>query len=591
MEVKTQIKLAILELGTETQAIQTLIALKAVLKAFPHVEIDAVVSAEAYDYFAASPFIGNVYKFDSSKLTSKIEMVCTLEGALEKPYTVVFNCSDTAISSHVSVLIPGTLKLGYGRKLDGNIALLDAWTGYQHALKSIDAGVPIHRIDVLATQLLTCLQLHFCDPAEGSDTPVSSKGFFVTKPDGPMDLPHWHTQSRKWIAFELDEHSFSSTLDEAAVAKSCVALLKANSELSIIILGKTPSGLYENLFMTEMDREILDEGIEFKRRAKDSIFYFSKHFTFQRRVRILQRLSLLISSSEKSLALASALGVRSVYVTDTSKDLSSYGAYGNGHYVSYAKTPETLAAHLLYLQQEWRHRGQLHFDEFFEATQPEFIKQAQLKPLLKSRILGSKDGGGVIYENAGQVPYQNLSWVSSFHAMMARELLCGWMPDLSVLLARIPPYEVRPQELRDCLETTQVLNQILASGLTISKQLHRTCTSLKSENLMTLDDIQNVQSHGRELKKIEDLLHRAAQTRPELGIFSSYYKVFFNELDGHRLSSLALGSIEIFETLLRLTALFQTYIESLLDHKRATLVPQRAKILRLERSLKADKSV
>jgi|GEM_PF-6243758 len=591
MEVKTPIRLAILELGGEAEASQTLISLKAVLKAFPNLEIEAVVSKSGYELFSSAPFIQKVYLFDTLTIDSKLDAVTELESVLERPYKVVFNCSVSETSSYLTTLIPGTLKLGYGRHLDGTLAIYDAWTAYTHALCQASLKQGIHRIDILATQLLTCLQLHFQDPVENSELPVSTKSFFQTKPDGPMELPNWHTMSHKWIAIELDEHSFSSALDEATVALACLELLKSSRELSVIVLGKTPSGLNEAIFMSEIERFSKSDSQEFKKSLKTRLFYFSKHFSFQRRIRLVQRLSILITSHPGSLALASALGVRTLHVADSQVVLAQCGAYGNGHYVTEANTPDALVAHLLYLQQEWRHRGLLHFNEFFSSTRPELVKPAHSKRLLKSRILPAKEGGGVLYETVGQEPFQTSSVISIFHSVLARDWLCSWVPDLTKTLASIPSHEVQPQLIRDCLDSAQVLSQILSSGLGISQQLHSTVSQLKSENVMSMLDIERVQGFAKELRKIEELIHRACSIRPELAIFSSYYSIFFNELESHKLKPLAEGSIEIFETLIRGVSLFQSFFETLLSHKRATLVPTRAKILRFDRGSKRERGL
>lgn len=591
MEVKTPIRLAVLELGDQAAVVQTLIALKATLKLFPRLEIDLITKPEHHELAHTVSFLKQIHYFDVKKIESKLDAVTQLEGILETPpYSVVFNTSETLVSSHLVPLIPGTLKLGIGRNLDGSICLQDGWTAFQYALKQSEATLPVHRIDVLATQLLTCLQLNFEDPAPGVETAISSKNFFSTAPDGPVEIPNWHDLRHKWIAFEMDALPFDSVLDEDAVASSCLEILKTQEDTSILIFGKTPSGLHESFFRNALTKISGNESKSLREKLQKNIFYFSKHFKFTRKIRLLSRMQLLITSDPYSASLASALGLRCLVLSSAreSSDEKIYSSapYGNGHYLTYAKTAQTLSAHLIYLLQEWRHQGLLTFDEFFSDDGQAKSQSAQEQPLFKSRILPPSMGGGVVYERAGHAPHRYQSWIQAFYNLLARDWLCGWTPPLEETLKALAPHEVRPTQLRETLESSFVLLQVLGSGLSLSRQLLNTCKSLRSEHIMTIEEIERIQIYGRDLRKIEELLKRVTHTKPELRIFSSLYDVLFNDLDSHRLSHLAQGSLEIFEMLIRGVEFYQNLAQNTLDQTRANLVPQRAKILRLERSPK-----
>jgi hypothetical protein len=167
----------------------------------------------------------------------------------------------------------------------------------------------------------------------------------------------------------------------------------------------------------------------------------------------------------------------------------------------------------------------------------------------RSRIRGSNDGGGVVYEPLIERPLSVDGWLGMVNGHIARAWYCGWVPPVGGELKRemISPQLI--QRLRELNESTQVLAKICEQAGRSAKDLKDRSSRLRSDKVMGLKDREELRTLGRKLLDLDGLVDRMGRAQPALSGFAQMSKVLMHNLKGDHLADLGQESANCYRQL------------------------------------------
>jgi ADP-heptose:LPS heptosyltransferase len=567
------IRCLVIQLTRLGDTLQSLMALRAAKQLYPQLEIHFV----ARERFAAAakrtPWIESVITLPTDQLLGPVlrgereekqalgDLARWAAPLVERPWDLVVNWSYSESSSFLAALVPARVKLGYTRnRSDMQLASTDGWSHYIQAIVQGGIHQNIHLTDVLTTQLLTALQIHHGDPANEGNAPVTSKSFFQLE-IGAHDLS-WGDFTRKWIGIQLGAGSAAKTWPAASWARFARKILKNHPECSIVLLGGPEDAERSREFFRELD---------LRGRDARNVISLVGETDFDLWASVVGRCAWIVAGDTAAVHLASVLGTRVLNVSIGPVRWSETGPYGNGHYVISSHKPcagcearshevhshscradvtaEAVYAAWSYAASEWAHRRQTGIAEHFRAIGAESVLDADSIRVHRSRIRGSNDGGGVVYEPLIERPLSIETWLGMVNGHIARSWYCGWVPAVGTELKREMISPPLIQRLRELGEATQVLAKICEQAGRSAKELKERSSRLRSDKIMGLGERDELRALGRKLLDLDSLVDRMGKAQPPLAGFSQMSKVLMHNLKGEHLADLGAESASCYRQL------------------------------------------
>jgi ADP-heptose:LPS heptosyltransferase len=544
------IRLVVVQLARLGDTIQSLMALRAAQQLYPELEITFV----AHESFAAAaercPWIHRVVPFPTQEFVKPMlsgrrgaralvpDIAGWVEPLVERTHDIVLNWTFSDASSFLSRIIPARIRLGYSRKRDGELAIQDGWSHYVHSVVQSDTTQSIHLTDILTTQLLTALQVHFGEPQEdaGAKT-VTSKSFFEIR-RSPFVCDGWNHPGLRWLAIQLGASQEGKTWPVEDWAKLASMVLRRHDDVRIIVLGGKTEKKLEEAFFESL------RAIERKEGRASSLFEKRIHSkvgktTFDGWAQILGDAQWVVSADTAAIHLASVLGTRVLNVSVGAVRFRETGPYGNGHYVVRGEglSAEAVYAAWTYAATEWQHRRELPLAEHFAnlGSSGELAKA----DVLRSKIRPADAGGGIHYESLRPQPITLENWCSQVLGHIAREWYCGWVPPVGQDLERSEVHPDLIQGLRKLSEGVEVLDKIYLEAVRSAEELQRVTKSMKSEAIMKLSDRQRIHDLGKKLEELEGLSERVGGAQEPLQPIHRLSKVLMHNLTGKKVAEVA----------------------------------------------------
>lgn len=569
------IRCLVIQLTRLGDTLQSLMALRAAKQLYPQLEIHFVAREKFAAAAKRTPWIESVVTLPTDQLLGPVlrgekeekqamgDLARWASPLLDKPWDIVINWSYSEPSSFLTALVPARVKLGFTRnRKDMSFASADGWSHYIQAI--VQGGVPqnIHLTDVLTTQLLTALQIHWGDPANEGNAPVTSKSFFQLE-IGERDLS-WGDFSRKWIGIQLGAGADSKTWPASNWARLARMILKRHPECSLVLLGGKEDAERAKQFMKELKDELGLSG-----RDQRNVLSLVGETDFDLWASIVGRCSWVIAGDTAVVHLASVLGTRVLNLSIGPVRWAETGPYGNGHYVVSSNrpcagcearsrnviehscradiTPEAVYGAWSYASSEWAHRRQSGLDEHFGTLASQELLSAIR--VHRSRIRNSNDGGGVVYEPLINRPLPLENWLAMVNGHIARAWYCGWVPATGGELSRemISPQLI--QKLREISEASQVLAKICDQASRTAKELKERSSRLRSDKVMGIREREELRVLGRKLMELDGLVDRMGRVNPALAAFSHMSKVLMHNLRGNHLADLGQESADCYRQL------------------------------------------
>jgi ADP-heptose:LPS heptosyltransferase len=549
-------------------------ALRAAKQLYPNLEIHFV----ARDRFAAAAkrisWIHKVITLPTDALLQPIvdgsrseqeslgEVARWVAPLVKDSWDLIVNWSYSPASSWLTGLLPAKVKLGYNRRRDGSFSSADGWSHYVQAV--IQGGVKqnIHLTDIFTTQLLTALQIHVGEPADEGNSPVTSKSFFILElGESDLGLP-LKDSSKKWVAIQLGAGNDSKTWDATHWATLSHMVLQRHSEVQIVLLGGKEDADRARIFKATLEK--LGNSA-----LNSRVISLVGQTDFDLWASVIGRAQWLFSGDTAALHLASVLGTRVMNVSVGPVAWTETGPYGNGHYVvSSAQpcegctekstdvslhtcrlqvTPQAVYGTWTYASSEWSHRRELPIEKHFSNLgYSQELAQIQIH---RSKIRGTQDGGGVLYEPLTQGMSALHEWVGMVMGHVARAWYCGWVPPVGQELDRGRFHPSLIQKLRELDESSQVLQKIWLEASQLATVLQQKSAKLKSNRLMTLPDRQDLLQTGKQLQELDALVDRLGVAQPALRGFVQMSKVLMHNLNGSGITDLGKESAESYKQL------------------------------------------
>jgi hypothetical protein len=214
-------------------------------------------------------------------------------------------------------------------------------------------------------------------------------------------------------------------------------------------------------------------------------------------------------------------------------------------------SPEAVYSTWSYAASEWAHRRQTGITEHFQAISPRSAPSVDLDSIRvhRSRIRGSNDGGGVVYEALIERSLSVDAWLGMVNGHIARAWYCGWVPPVGLELKRemISPQLI--QRLRELSESSMVLAKICEQAGRSAKDLKERSSRLRSDKVMGLKERDELRTLGRKLLDLDALVDRMGRAQPALVGFAQMSKVLMHNLNGEHLADLGQQSANCYRQL------------------------------------------
>lgn len=556
------IRCVVIQLARLGDTIQSLMALRAAKQLYPQLEIHLVVRDKFSSAAKRVPWIESVTTLPTDELLENgVPAVARwIAPLVQKPFDLVVNWSFSEPSSWLTSLIPAKIKLGYSRRRDTSFQALDGWSHYVQGVVQSSTHQNIHLTDILTTQLLTALQIHFGEPAEDGNSPVTSKSFFQI--ENGRASPSWRDHSRKWIAVQLGAAQESKAWSPECWADLAALILKRHPGYGFVLLGGEEDIARSRAFMAAT----AELGLE-----PTSFLSLVGQSEFDLWATVIGDCQWLLSGDTAAIHLASVLGTRVLNVSVGPVRWRETGPYGNGHYVVTATdealaadetaspSPEAAYAAWSYATAEWSHQRKVTLLEF--ARKIGFAEAASQARILRSRIRATTDGGGVFYEPQIDTTLRINDWSSMVMGHLARAWYCGWVPKLGQELTRSQISPALIKQLRELDESTKVLSKIYGEALLTSMQLEKKTDKLRSRKLLDLADKQELQDFTTRLSDLDALVERLGRAQPVLAVFSQMGRVCMHSLAGGDIFSLGRESTDTYRQLQEGVTLLNDWIK------------------------------
>ena len=554
IEEKKTTRCLVIQMGRLGDSLQSLMALRAAKQLYPFLEIHFICRESLSAAAKKTPWLKGVFTFPTQEIIGPLvkgkksekeairDIAKWLGPVIETPWDMVVNWTYSEASSFLTSIIPAKIKLGYSRRKDSTFFAADGWSQYIQGIVQGHHPQNIHLTDILTTQLLTALQIHFGDPMPNGDSPVTSKAFFALSPPKRSLKKVLEDPTKKWIGFQL------KGVAPEKWAKLAHLILQRHPDWNILLLGTDAE--------TSLNNQVFENlGVDPAIRSK--VHSWVGEGDFEQWAYAIGHVHWLFSGDSSALHLASVLGTRILHITKLGS--REMGPYGNGHYVikpkntsqpvepqspslpeydSHATAPaEAIYGLWTYACQEWVHRRQTGLST--HMTQLGLDAYVNSIQAYRSSIRNSQEGGGVYYEPLFSQPLEFQDWMAMVLGHIARAWYCGWVPSLGAEVRRETIGPSLVQSVRSIEEGAHVLQEICDKATSTADQLSRKGSSLKSEKVMGLEDRSTIQTLGATLAELESLMKRVTNARPQLLPFSEMSKVLMHNLRGEQISELA----------------------------------------------------
>ncbi|MGE0615146.1 MAG: glycosyltransferase family 9 protein [Bacteriovoracia bacterium] len=583
VEGKKPIRCLVIQLARLGDTLQSLMALRAAKQLYPELEIHFIARGKFAAAVRRVPWIESVVELDTEALLGPIleqkrapaegvQMLAQWLGPLVRsPWDFVVNWSYSEASSYLTALIPANVKLGYSRRRDTSFQCADDWSHYVQAIVQGKIDQNIHLTDILTTQLLTALQIHFGDPLDRGNEPVTSKGFFNLEPTTSEFEWNWKYSSRKWLAIQLGAGAQKKIWPMRRWAAFAVQLLKRHPDYSLVILGGKEDQGRATRFLKRVQQAYPNT---------DRIVSLVGKTSFDLWASVVSRCQWVVAGDTAVIHLASVLGTRVFNLSIGPVRWVETGPYGNGHYViaptDRGITAEAAYAGWSYAASEWSHQRskslEAHFDQLGWSAH---LKSCRI---FRSRIRPTTEGGGVLFEPLIKRAFRVDDWSSIVMGQIARAWYCGWLAPVGQELSRDRIDSDLIAQLRGLDEGSQILSKVCDEAMGTAMLLAERSAKLKSERLMNLEDKRVLNELGGKLKELDALIERLANTQAPLKAFSQMSKVMMHNLNGSRVAELGKESADAYRKLGEGVKIFRDWLKHTIKLAKPMAVVRGAKV-------------
>lgn len=587
------IRCLVIQFARLGDSLQSLMALRAAKQLYPNLELTFVTR----ERFAAAAkrvsWIHNVVTFPSEEILGPVlnqektdiqalgDLARWVSPLVKESWDLIVNWSYSESSSYLTGLLPAKVKLGYSRRKDTSFCSLDGWSHYIQAIVQGEIRQNIHITDILTTQLLTALQIHFGEPADNGDAPVTSKSFFTLETTQDELGWCWRDLSRKWIAIQL-----GSARGKHWSAENWASLmhqiLKRNPGYSFVLLGSKREQEQATEILSRLESLLGENPLSAKH-----VLPLVGETDFDVWASIIGACQWLISSENTAVHLASVLGTRVLHIALATDRWSETGPYGNGHYIVAPQDPahpgsllsDAVYAAWSYGSLEWSHRRQISLQDHAESLRLKLSLESAR--IFRAKIRGTQDGGGVFYEPLSASGLTEPEWMSMVVGHIARAWYCGWVPPVGQELQREKFGPGLIQKLRELDESAMVLSHIYNEASVTALTLNKKSAHLKSDKVMRLNDRDELRELGNKLIELDTLIDRLGKAQPALLAFIQMSKVLMHNLEGDKLSDLGKETASCYRQLNEGVSILKEWLKYSLQLAKPVAVPVPLKPKRL----------
>jgi ADP-heptose:LPS heptosyltransferase len=581
--------------------LQSLMALRAAKQLYPNLEIHFVARErfaaaakrvswiEEVVTFPSEQILGPVIRDEKTDIQALGDIARWVAPLVKETWDIIINWSYSESSSYLTGLLPARVKLGYSRRKDTTFCSVDGWSQYMQAVVQNGVHQNIHLTDILTTQILTALQIHFGESSDEGDAPVTSKSFFNLE-SNPSDLGWcWRDLSRKWIAVQLGAAQECKTWSVENWASTIHKIIEKNPGYSFVLLGGTEDRLRAQGIISRLESLLGVNPLSAKH-----VMSLVGETDFDLWASVISSCQWVLSCDTAAVHLASVLGTRVLNVSVGPVRWAETGPYGNGHYVVTScerceacvaesknvddhscrddVNADAVYAAWSYGSLEWSHRRQITFQSHVGTLK---LKSSIEKvKVLRAKIRATQDGGGVFYEPLTFNGLLESEWMGMVIGQVARSWYCGWVPPIGQEIQREKMSPALIQKLRELDDSAKVMMQIYNESSLTALALNKKSARLKSDKVMRIDDRNELRDLGNKLAELDGLVERLGRTQPSFKAFLQMSKVLMHNLQGDGLADLGKESAACYRQLSEGVSVMKDWLQHSLKLVKPVVVTQ-----------------
>lgn len=552
---RKQLSILIVQLGEIEEVFRSLMAVKAVKHLYPEMKFHFIVRAGNSAPLSRLDWISSVLEIPGIGAEDGMKSVAKwVDQVILQNYDILANWTYSKrydrMSALVTTLIPAAVKFGNYVRNDFTVGSFDAWSIYREAwLRDLKIDQDIHHTDIITTQLLTALQIHAGEPVSDTNNGTVTSRHFFKVPASDL-LPKTST---KWIAVHPD--SLDLRFEEVIEM-----ILRRHPDCGVVLLN---------------DSALVDSAEVFSNNPR--VVNLCGALNFDSLVSVLSECSWLIAGRAPIVELANLLNVRTIYWIEAHPRITGEatykwtetGPYGNGNIAIRFREefePEVIYAVWSHYQSEWFHKGGTSLDKHFENLG--VISRAEGVQVYRSKIRSPQDGGGVSFETVLDQEVTFESWMYRLRGQIARAWFCGWVPSIDEEVAKLQLNPTLIRRAREIRESLKVIEQLSVEGKATSKDLMDVASSVKNQKIMSVEDRDHIEAHGKKLLELEALMSRVVNVESELKCFLAWYQHLMHNLNGETIDKMAKETSQAFDLVGEGAELVQIYIEKVLNRAR-----------------------
>jgi ADP-heptose:LPS heptosyltransferase len=581
---KPEIRLIVVQLSGLDKVLQSLMALKAAHQQIPKLKISMIVNETCAEAARSTQWVDEVFSFEKETVIEALESGTKSESQafaevarwltpiIQEPYDVLVNWTYSDASGFLAGLIPASVKLGYLRDQEMRFSCADAWSYYVQAIIKEQVPQNIHLIDVFTTQLLTMFQIQFQEEmADETEQRIPSKQFFTIPAKDRMLIDRKIDPKFRWIGVQLGEYESWDGV--------CDFVLRRHRDFKFVFFGSQDQ--------VHASEKIIDR-LEARGCSKKQFVSLVGETSFRQWALAVSECSWVFCEESSVVPLSSLLGTRTLMVSSEQKKWEGSAPYGNGHILITRPDPVTIDPEVIYgawshAVSEWSHQNKKtlreHYDQIGCTQKLEDIE------VYRSHIRSLDEGGGVAYKSVLNDTLGMGEWTATVLGEVARSWFCGWNLEIGHDLRREALQPGLLSQLRELEESSRVLESVCLEARDASRKIHSKASSLKSENIMGVEDKKDIQELGNKLLELDQLIERLSNVHSPLTAFSKMQKVMMHNLKGDSIADMGQESAQAYTHILSGVRLFREWIEMTLKASRPGVIKQVEKTNKLGEEL------
>jgi ADP-heptose:LPS heptosyltransferase len=561
----------VIQLSGMADNLQSLMALRAAKQNYPDLKIAYLCGKKCSAAAQRVPWIDELFIlpteellqpfFEGKKLAPELlaDFAKWMSPMTGKGWDFVVNWTFSESSSFLTALFPARVKLGFSRRREKELSFFaaDGWSHYMQAVIQTHSRQNIHVTDILTTQILTAFQIHLGPPV-AEPLAFFPKNFFTLNVTTHQIYAMMADVKLKWLFIHIPSEQknpsgFQWLYQNQPLADLIANCLQLHPHMGIFLVSDVQKSVLVHKVVDQFTRNkalnAASSGVPLRVVGVNAP-------SFDLLAGLVSRSQLVVGGDPTIVQLASILGTRTVFLANRPSDFEHFGPYGNNHFLIAASREPVMAFESAIL-------ADFLISIFDTFEHPRWSFEGY--HLFRSQVRGSKEGGGVCYQNCTDPMLSAEQWGSLVVGVLARFWYCGWTPKPDQELRR---EAIGPELLSFTWQAkagVQTLRKICQSACQITQEIERQAGASPSQKApkkaAALQSNTRLTELSQQLQEVDQLMLRVVTAQPILRPFYEMTRVLMHHLESDHLASMGKEATEAYVQIQEGLDVFEEWID------------------------------